>query len=54
LTEGDAVLTLGRADGTGHVVRLDVLGADAASGASGESQLDTRTNYLIGRALVHY
>ncbi|MDH4152735.1 MAG: tandem-95 repeat protein, partial [Nitrospira sp.] len=48
LTEADAVLTLSQADGTSHVVRLDVLGANPEAIATGESELESRTNYFLG------
>jgi hypothetical protein len=50
LTDGDAVLALSQPDGTDHVVRLDVLGANPAAAAIGEDLLASRSNYLTGSA----
>ena len=48
LTDGDAVITLDRADGSSHAVRLDVVEANANPAATGENLLASRSNYLIG------
>src|SRR5690349_10785797 len=48
LTGGNAVIDLHNADGSGHVVRLDIVGASGGAVASGQDQLATRSNYLIG------
>ena len=47
LTGGDAVLSLGDAD-QGHVVRLDLIGSDSATTATGSDLLPGTSNYLVG------
>ena len=47
LSEGDAVIDLVNGDSR-HVVRLDVLGADADAQVTGEDALGGVSNYLIG------
>lgn len=48
LTGGDAVIDLRNADGSGHVVRLDIVGANGTPAASGQDLLATQSNYLVG------
>jgi len=47
LTDGDAVLSVRTADST-HVVRLDVVDANADTIATGENELQARTSYFVG------
>ncbi len=46
--DGDALIDLQNADGSGHIVRLDVVGGHANSVASGENELAAKSNYLVG------
>ena len=48
LTGGDAVIALQQANGSGQVVRLDVIGANPNPSANGQDLLASRDNYLIG------
>jgi len=47
LSEGDAVLRLENGD-TAHAIRLDLVGTSDDAAAAGETQLEARSNYLIG------
>ena len=47
LAEGDAVIVLAHGDG-GHVVRLDLVGANESPAAIGVDAVATQSNYLIG------
>jgi VCBS repeat-containing protein len=51
LTEGDAVLALGDGEG-GHMLRMNLVGANENAAASGLHELTSRSNYLIGPDLA--
>ncbi|HNL13877.1 MAG TPA: DUF4347 domain-containing protein, partial [Accumulibacter sp.] len=48
LTGGDALINVGYGDGSGHVVRVDMLGSNTARQATAEGLQNGRSNYLIG------
>ena len=47
LTEGDAVITLSEGE-SGHAVRLNLVGGDPTTSASGAGSLTSQSNYLVG------